>query len=85
MRPEYFKYLTPDTGDGVWGEHEIDFILFLRKNVDLNSNPKRRRRPGSASSAVNALVLLKHRLKKWCDYLHQLEKFEDLKHIHRFE
>lgn len=26
-------------GDGVWGEHEIDYILFLQKNVELNPNP----------------------------------------------
>lgn len=25
--------------DGIWGEHEIDYILFLRKNVTLNPDP----------------------------------------------
>ncbi|CAJ2513698.1 Uu.00g018170.m01.CDS01 [Anthostomella pinea] len=25
--------------DGKWGEHEIDYILFIKANVDLNSNP----------------------------------------------
>lgn len=42
-RPENFHYLTrihyKDIGDGVWGEHEIDYILFLQKDVDLTPNP----------------------------------------------
>ncbi|KAI1265595.1 NUDIX hydrolase domain-like protein [Xylariaceae sp. FL1019] len=25
--------------DGKWGEHEIDYILFIKANVDLNLNP----------------------------------------------
>ncbi|RKP07580.1 isopentenyl-diphosphate delta-isomerase [Thamnocephalis sphaerospora] len=29
-------YLAPS--DGLWGEHEIDYVLFLRANVDLNIN-----------------------------------------------
>lgn len=43
IRPENFHYLTrihyADIGDGTWGEHEIDYILFLQKNVDLHPNP----------------------------------------------
>lgn len=30
-------YLAP-CGDGVWGEHEIDYILFLTANVDVTPN-----------------------------------------------
>ncbi|WAQ83922.1 hypothetical protein PtA15_4A372 [Puccinia triticina] len=30
-------YLAPS--DGLWGEHEIDYILFLTCDVDLNVNP----------------------------------------------
>ena len=26
--------------DGVWGEHEIDYILFLKATVDLAPNPE---------------------------------------------
>lgn len=26
--------------DGVWGEHEIDYILFIRAQVDLAPNPE---------------------------------------------
>lgn len=43
VRPENFHYLTrihyADTGDGTWGEHEIDYILFLQKDFDLKPNP----------------------------------------------
>lgn len=43
VRPENFHYLTrihyKDVGDGIWGEHEIDYILFLQKDVDLKPNP----------------------------------------------
>lgn len=42
VRPENFHYLTrihyKDNGDGIWGEHEIDYILFLQKEVDLDPN-----------------------------------------------
>lgn len=42
-RPENFHYLTrihyADVGDGIWGEHEIDYILFLQKDFDLQPNP----------------------------------------------
>ena len=30
-------YLAPS--DGLWGEHEIDYILFIVAQVDLNVNP----------------------------------------------
>lgn len=30
-------YLAPS--DGKWGEHEIDYILFIKANVDLAINP----------------------------------------------
>jgi isopentenyl-diphosphate delta-isomerase len=30
-------YLAPS--DGKWGEHEIDYILFIKADVDLNINP----------------------------------------------
>lgn len=41
--PEEIKYLTrfhyKAQSDGIWGEHEIDYILFVRKNVTLNPDP----------------------------------------------
>ncbi|XP_066538754.1 isopentenyl-diphosphate Delta-isomerase 1 isoform X2 [Hoplias malabaricus] len=41
--PEEMTYLTrihyKAQSDGVWGEHEIDYILFLQKDVDLQPDP----------------------------------------------
>jgi isopentenyl-diphosphate delta-isomerase len=41
--PEKFQYLTRihyrDSGDGQWGEHEIDYILVLHGDVTLEPNP----------------------------------------------
>lgn len=38
-----FDFLTrihyKSASDGKWGEHEIDYILFIRADVDLNVNP----------------------------------------------
>jgi isopentenyl-diphosphate delta-isomerase len=40
--PEKFQYVTrihyQDLGDGQWGEHEIDYILFLRGDFTLDVN-----------------------------------------------
>uniref|UniRef100_A0A8C3YIN4 isopentenyl-diphosphate Delta-isomerase n=1 Tax=Catagonus wagneri TaxID=51154 RepID=A0A8C3YIN4_9CETA len=41
--PEEISYLTriyyKAPSDGVWGEHEIDYILFVKKNVTLDPDP----------------------------------------------
>uniref|UniRef100_A0A8C3T0K8 isopentenyl-diphosphate Delta-isomerase n=2 Tax=Americhelydia TaxID=1579336 RepID=A0A8C3T0K8_CHESE len=43
VTPEEISYLTrihyKARSDGIWGEHEIDYILFVRKNVTLNPDP----------------------------------------------
>ncbi|KAI7868238.1 isopentenyl pyrophosphate isomerase [Spinellus fusiger] len=40
---EDFKFLTRihylAPSDGLWGEHEIDYIFFIKANVDFQSNP----------------------------------------------
>lgn len=40
---EKFEYLTRihylAPSDGKWGEHEIDYILFIKADVDLDVNP----------------------------------------------
>jgi len=102
VRPENFHYLTRvhyiDRGDGQWGEHEIDYILFLQKNVDVKPNA------GEVSEVrwiKNAdltqeiakldapltpwfrLILTSGRLKMWWDNLDRLKKFEDYNTIHR--
>lgn len=43
VTPDELKYLTrihyKAQSDGIWGEHEIDYILFLQKDVTLNPDP----------------------------------------------
>ncbi|CAO1333177.1 unnamed protein product [Diamesa serratosioi] len=101
VRPENFHYLTRihyiDRGDGTWGEHEIDYILFLQKDVDLKPNPgevseikylKRKELESQINSLDSPLtpwfrLILKYRLKLWWDNLSRLKKFEDLNTIHK--
>ncbi|XP_078519424.1 isopentenyl-diphosphate Delta-isomerase 1 isoform X1 [Lissotriton helveticus] len=43
VTPEELHYLTrihyKAQSDGIWGEHEIDYILFVQKNVTLDPDP----------------------------------------------
>uniref|UniRef100_A0A8C5QTS1 isopentenyl-diphosphate Delta-isomerase n=1 Tax=Leptobrachium leishanense TaxID=445787 RepID=A0A8C5QTS1_9ANUR len=43
VTPEELKYLTrihyKAQSNGIWGEHEIDYILFVKKDVTLNPDP----------------------------------------------
>uniref|UniRef100_A0A493TYI4 isopentenyl-diphosphate Delta-isomerase n=2 Tax=Anas platyrhynchos TaxID=8839 RepID=A0A493TYI4_ANAPP len=43
VTPEEILYLTrihyKAKSDGIWGEHEIDYILFVQKDVTLNPDP----------------------------------------------
>ncbi|XP_063308309.1 isopentenyl-diphosphate Delta-isomerase 1 [Pelobates fuscus] len=43
VTPDELKYLTrihyKAQSDGIWGEHEIDYILFVQKDVTLNPDP----------------------------------------------
>ncbi|XP_075152704.1 isopentenyl-diphosphate delta isomerase [Haematobia irritans] len=102
IRPENFHYLTrihyANTGDGVWGEHEIDYILFLQKDVDLNPNMNevsdvRYIKRGIIHEEISRFdapltpwfdLILKNHLLLWWDNLHQLKKFEDHTTIHRY-
>lgn len=42
IRRDYFHYWTrmhySNTEDGTWGEHEINYILFLQKYIDFKLN-----------------------------------------------
>ncbi|XP_023175557.2 isopentenyl-diphosphate Delta-isomerase 1 [Drosophila hydei] len=102
IEPENFNYLTrihyANKGDGVWGEHEIDYILFLQKDVTLKPNTnevsevrylKREEIDGAIAKFSAPLtpwfaLILRHRLKQWWDNLHRLKQFEDLENIQRF-
>lgn len=102
IRPENMHYLTrihyKDLGDGVWGEHEIDYILFLQKDVDLNPNPdeiadirfvKRETHTEQIKALPGPLtpwfkLILKHRLPLWWNDLDHLKDHEDFKTILKF-
>ncbi|XP_055602090.1 isopentenyl-diphosphate Delta-isomerase 1 [Uranotaenia lowii] len=102
VRPENFHFLTRihylDRGDGIWGEHEVDYILFLQKDVDLKPNESEVREVRYISrdqldQQIGDLrapltpwfrLILAHRLKLWWDNLHRLKKFENLSTIERF-
>lgn len=100
-QPDDFKYLTriyyENSGDGIWGEHEIDYILFLCKDVDISPNPneiseiryiKRENLNNELSSFKAPLtpwfhLILKYHLRQWWDNLHRLNDFQDFKTIHK--
>lgn len=35
-----FTYVAPFEEDPVWGEHEMDYVLVINREVDLTPNPK---------------------------------------------
>lgn len=43
MKPDELRYLTrihyKAQSDGIWGEHEIDYILFVQKDVTVDPDP----------------------------------------------
>lgn len=97
------QYMTrihyKSVGDGEWGEHEIDYILLLHKDVTLNPNPNEvsyvrfvpRSEFNSFLSSVKDPVspwlqlVVKHRLSVWWDNLSDLTKFRDHKNINSFD
>ncbi|XP_053660702.1 isopentenyl-diphosphate Delta-isomerase 1 [Anopheles marshallii] len=101
-RPENFHYVTrihyADRGDGTWGEHEIDYILFLQKDVELKPNDSEVSevryipRKGLNDTIANLdapltpwfRLILQHRLQLWWDNLHRLDSYENHKQIERF-
>lgn len=102
-RPDLLKYLTrfhyKSTGDGVWGEHEIDYILFLHRDVTLKPNSNEVSSCCYISQSefdrfLNNLdcpltpwfkLIVENKLHLWWDNLHQLHKYEDHETIHRFK
>jgi len=93
------QYLTRihyhSKGDGEWGEHEIDYILFLHKDLTLNPNPNEVSNicfvPKSEfKSFVSNLkdpltpwfqLVMKNRLNLWWENLDNLNKFFDHQRI----
>ncbi|XP_076544722.1 isopentenyl-diphosphate delta isomerase isoform X2 [Osmia lignaria lignaria] len=97
-----FLYLTRihyHAVNGYWGEHEIDYVLFMQKdNIILNPNSDEISELRWVSqSEINDFVknlnsplspwfelILKHKLPLWWNNLHALEKMQDHNTIQRF-
>ncbi|CAG9565551.1 unnamed protein product [Danaus chrysippus] len=102
LDPELFTLLTRvhyhDPGDGVWGEHEIDYILFLQADVKVKPNPNEISEycyvpknefnaflptlEGPITPWLN--MVRRHRLKLWWDNLHRLKELAEPDKIHKF-
>lgn len=100
ISPSDLKYLTrivyKSLGDGVWGEHEIDYILFFMKDVTIRPNPEevseiryvaRNDFTDFITNIKDPLtpwfrMIAEYQLKEWWDNLDSLDKFIDHKSIH---
>lgn len=104
VQPEDFTYLTrfhyqAPSDDGCWGEHEIDYVLFLQRNeVTLDPNPDevseiRWVSEGDIDEFVKTIdcpltpwfrLILKNKLPVWWRNLQSLDRIQDHYRIHRF-
>ncbi|CAH1637813.1 unnamed protein product [Spodoptera littoralis] len=102
MDPELFTYMTRvhyhDPGDGVWGEHEIDHILFFQSDVKVKPNSNEISEYCFVPKAeFNAFIptlegpitpwfnmIRRHRLKLWWDNLHRLKELAEPDKIQKF-
>lgn len=80
-----------DAGNGVWGEHEIDYILFLKQDVKLNPNSNEiseisfvpKNEFDAFIPTLNSeltpwfSLIIKHRLKLWWQNLDGLSDLTD--------
>lgn len=86
-------------GNGLYGEHEIDYVLFMQQDVKLNPNPQevseisfipRKEFDDFVPTLTGAwtpwfALILKHRLKFWWDRLDNLEEIKQQQKILRFK
>ncbi|KAL3288337.1 hypothetical protein HHI36_002785 [Cryptolaemus montrouzieri] len=97
LKIEDLTYITriiyKDEGNGKWGEHEIDYVLFLKGEYKLKPNPDeiseisyvpRNELDNYIPTLSGPLtpwfsLILKHRLKLWWDNLDDLEQYKDHK------
>lgn len=103
IQPSDFFYVSRihyfSMGNGIWGEHEIDYVLFVQKdNVTLDPNPDEvseiqwipRAKIDDFARKINApltpwfQLILKHKLPLWWDNLKTLDKVQDHTVIQRF-
>nr|AKO63323.1 isopentenyl diphosphate delta isomerase [Leptinotarsa decemlineata] len=92
---EKLNYVTrihyKDEGNGKWGEHEIDYVLFLQADVKVKPNPSeiseisfipRNELDEFIPTLTGPLtpwfqMILKHRLRFWWDNLQDIDAFRD--------
>ncbi|XP_066262702.1 isopentenyl-diphosphate Delta-isomerase 1-like isoform X2 [Euwallacea similis] len=88
-----------DEGNGKYGEHELDYVIFIQQDVQLKPNPNEVSEisfvpRNEFDNFVPTLtgqwtpwftLILKHRLKFWWDNLNALEEIKDHKKILRFK
>lgn len=95
------KYLTriiyKSIGDGIWGEHEIDYVLFIHKDVTIKPNPEEVSEvcfvsKNNFNNFISNLkdpitpwfhLILKNQLHQWWDNINNLDEFIDHKNIHQ--
>lgn len=91
-------YLAPSDNQKLWGEHEIDYILFIKADVTLNVNPNEVKdvkyvTPDQLEAIVNDSslkitpwfkLIVENFIYKWWDALDSnLESFVEPNKIHR--
>lgn len=99
---EGLNYITrihyKDEGNGKWGEHEIDYVLFLQADVKVKPNSNeiseicfvpRKELDDFIPTLTGPMtpwfqLLLKHRLRFWWDNLDNLEEIKDHSNILKF-
>lgn len=99
IKPSDFFYLTriyyEAVSDQRWGEHEIDYVLFLQKDkITINPNPDEVSEIQWVSrSEIEDFVkiaepltpwfrlIFRDKLLPWWDNLHDLKKIQDLENI----
>ncbi|XP_073998381.1 isopentenyl-diphosphate delta isomerase [Rhodnius prolixus] len=98
-----FIYLTrilyKSVGDGIWGEHEIDYILVLIKDLPIHPNPEEVSETLYISKDnfyeflhnIRAPItpwfslVTQKKLNIWWNNLDKLDKFQDHVNIHNFK
>lgn len=100
---EKLEYITrihyKDEGNGKWGEHEIDYVLFFQGDVKIKPNPNEiseisfvpRSELDDYLPTLNGpltpwfQLILKHRLRFWWDNLEDLDEIREHNKILQFK
>ncbi|KAM3960550.1 isopentenyl-diphosphate Delta-isomerase 1-like [Aphomia sociella] len=102
LDPELFTYLTRvhyyDPGDGVWGEHEVDYVLFFQGDVNVEPNPEEiseyRYVPKNEFKAFLSTpcpktpwfkMICQDKLQLWWDNLHRLKEIAEPEKIYKLK